>query len=177
MLDGDGAGVALLEPFVAVEVAFEVIAVVLGCLEFGLGGLDLLGAAAVFQLGVSGLGLPHGRQRGGDFIGPRTGQHFGQGGLGRLHLAAGLGHVGLQIGRFQLGHRLAFVDRVALVDIACNDATGNLEADGHLGGLDIAGNPQRVFAAAAESKTYQPPAARTATAAARGKTSFLDASL
>ena len=103
---------ALLDLFVPIEVAFEVIAIDFGGMEFGLGGGDLLGTAAVLQLGVIGFGLVHGGLGGGDFVGPGAGQQLGQGGLGRLQLGAGQGRVGLQIGRFQLGHRLALASPV-----------------------------------------------------------------
>ena len=97
-----------MELFVPIEVAFEVIAIDFGGMEFGLGGGDLLGTAAVLQLGVIGLGLLHDGQGGGDFVGPGACQQLGQSGLGRLQLAAAEGRVGLEIGRLQLGHRLAF---------------------------------------------------------------------
>ncbi len=58
--------------------------------------------------------------------------------------------VGLQIGRFQLGHRLAFVHGIALVNIALIDAAGDLEADGDLDGLDVAGDMERLVVAAGE---------------------------
>ena len=127
LFHGDAAGVAALELFVAVEIALEVIAIVLRGPQFGLGGGNLLGAAAVFQLGVIGFGLVHHGQGRCYFIGPRARRQFRQGSLGGLHVGASLGDLGLQIGRFQLGHRLALVDRVTFIDIALMTRPGILK--------------------------------------------------
>ena len=68
---------------------------------------------------------------------------------------------------------MAFFHVLALVHIALIDAAGNLETDGDLDGLDVAGDVQRIVAAAGPTSANQLPAPTT-TMAAAGKISFLE---
>ncbi len=124
--------------------------------------MDLLAAISSGRLPfleffVVRFGLVHGSLGGADFVRPRTVHHLGQHGPRRRQLAFAHRHVCPQIGRFQFGDRLAGLHRLAFVEEPFRDVPRHLETDGHLDGLDVAGDAYLLVAGLAELQ--RPPAA------------------